>query len=226
MRAKVKISASPALKALAAKWWDEILCGFILLILALFLLGVDVIGINGPLSFILAAVGGLVLPVVLFFMATLVLPLLAFLTAAVAALVAAAAGLFTLLLAPLLTLLVTAVVLPVVTFFTGLVGTLTAWLAATWLGSLLAPVINVVTPLLLKFGPWLAGARNATWAYNKLKAIPFIAAILAAYFSAKSKQQKRQKPVIKAAKAIATPKVVKVKAKPSKRAPKRNARRR
>jgi hypothetical protein len=188
----------PAVKAFAAHWWDEILCGLILLILALFLLGVDV-GINGYVSIVLAAVGGLVLPVILFFVATLILPLLAFMGAIVAALVAVVTGLFTLLLAPVFTFLMSAVIVPVAAFFTGLASSLLAWLATTWLGTLLAPLINVVTPLLLKVGPWLTVTRNGTWLYNRLKGVPFVAAIGAAWFAARKKYGPRKAPAKKKA---------------------------
>lgn len=159
-------------KYLLTNYWDEALAALILLILALFLLGYDWFGLNGYVSTLLALVGGLVLAVVGFVVATMVMPLvlmvLGFATALLAAVAAAWALVFTALIAPLLAFVVGTIVLPIVALVTGLISTLTAWLAGTWLGTLLMPVINTVSPLLVKFGPWVAAFRHSEWALTKV----------------------------------------------------------
>lgn len=158
--------------------WDWVLCFVVLCMLGMFLLGYDVIGLNGPLAGVLGLVGGLVLPIILLVFA----PIILFIGGLVTMLVAFVTALFMMLLAPLLGFLVGAVVLPLITFVTGMVTALMAWLATTWLGVLLAPVINAVTPFLIQYGPWLALGRNVNWFYDKVYKNRHVKKVVDAYW--------------------------------------------
>lgn len=133
------------------KYWEWLLCGFVLVNLGLFLLGHDWFGLNGLVAMALALLGSLVTAIIGFLMATLVVPMLALVTGVVGAFI----GLVTVLLA----FVVGGIFTPIAAAVVGAIYALFGWLATTWLGSLLLPLYSTLWPLVLKIAPWLTTSK-------------------------------------------------------------------
>jgi 4-amino-4-deoxy-L-arabinose transferase-like glycosyltransferase len=145
--------------------WDWLLCGLVLLSLGLFLLGHDVLGLNGYVATVLGVVAALLATLVGFVMATLVLPMVGLITAVIGAFV----GVVTVVLA----FIVGGIFTPIAAFVVGMIYSLLGWLATTWLGSLLMPVYSTVGPLVLKIAPWLTTSKFAIKFYDWLDDQPW-----------------------------------------------------
>lgn len=145
--------------------WDWLLCGFVLLSLALFLLGHDALGLNGYVATGLGIVGAILATLIGFIMATLVLPMVGLITAVIGAFV----GVVTVVLA----FVVGGIFTPIAAFVVGAIYSLLGWLATTWLGTLLMPVYTTVGPLVLKIAPWLTTSKFALKFYDWLDDQPW-----------------------------------------------------
>lgn len=162
--------------------WDWVLCVITLMVLALFLVGHDLFGMNGYVAGVLGLVGGLVLPVVLLIVGVVLAPLFLLVGGLVTMVLGLLTGLFMLVVAPVLGFVVGAVVVPLVAFITGSITALLGWLATTWLGALVMPVVKVASPFVMQYGPWLAFSKNAAWLYGKVKGNKTVKKVMAAYF--------------------------------------------
>jgi MFS family permease len=138
--------------------WEWLLCGFVLLSLGLFLLGHDLLGLNGYWATLLALLASVLATLVGFVMATLVLPLVGLITAIIGAFI----GLVTVILA----FLVGGIFTPLAAAVVGAIYSLLGWLATTWLGSLLMPLYSTLGPLVLKVAPWLTTSKYAVKIYD------------------------------------------------------------
>lgn len=147
-------------------WWEWIFCTFTLLALALFLTGYDLLGLNGPLSTLLAVLGGLIGAILSFIAATLIFPIIALITGAVTALIAAVTGLLGILIGGIFT--------PIAALFAGWVTSIFTWVAGTWLGTLLMPVYSVLAPIVLKISPWITVSKSAGKALKSADKVPFL----------------------------------------------------
>src|SRR4051812_26745809 len=118
--------------------WEWFVLLAVLVVLALFVLGQDLLGLNGLMSSAVALAGAAVTTLAAFIMVALIGPLLALCSALVVALMS------------LVGLLVSTLVVPVVGFAAGLFGMVATWLAGTWVGVMLSPVYGLVAPIMLK----------------------------------------------------------------------------
>lgn len=166
--------------------WDWLLCGMVMLSLALFLLGYDWFGLNGYVSTLLGIVGAILATLVGFIMATLILPMVGLITAVIGAFV----GVVTVILA----FVVGGIFTPIAAFVVGLIYSLLSWLATTWLGTLLMPVYSTVGPLVLKVAPWLTTSKFALKFYDWLDDQPWWPQALVLTKTGKKKPIKKPTP--------------------------------
>lgn len=125
--------------------WEWFVLFAVLILLALFLLGLDWFGLNGLTSSVMALVGALLSTILAFVMAALIGPLIALITGLVATLI-----------------------MPVLALGTGLFGTVVGWLATTWVGALFTPAYAMVAPVILKISPLLTMGKYGHKAYDWL----------------------------------------------------------
>jgi hypothetical protein len=118
--------------------WEWFLLGFILLILALYLMGHKLFGLSGLMSSAFAFGGAIVT-------ALLIVPLMAVITGLMASLI-----------------------VPVVALFTTLFSTVVGWLAATWVGAMFSPVYAMIAPVILKISPLLTMGKYGRKIYDWL----------------------------------------------------------
>lgn len=130
----------------------------VLAILALFVTGHKLFGLNGPLAALLGILGGLTTALISFILATLIVPLVALLVGFVTAVIAAFTGIFAFLVGGIFT--------PLLAILTGWLGSIVAWLATTWLGTLLMPIYNLLAPIVLKIVPFITTSKYAVKVYN------------------------------------------------------------
>ncbi len=172
--------------------WEWLLCGGVLTNLALFLLGKDVFGLHQGMAVGLALLGGLVLAIMGFLMATLVLPMVALVTGVIGAFIGA--------IALLLAFVVGGIFTPLAAVVVGAIYSLLGWLATTWLGTLLMPFYTTLGPLVLKIAPWLTTSKFLITFYDWLDDQPWWPQALVLT------PKMTKKPVAKKAKKLPKPK--------------------
>jgi hypothetical protein len=118
--------------------WEWLLLGFVVLILALYLMGHKLFGLSGLMSSAFAFGGAVVTTL-------LIVPVMAILSGLVATLI-----------------------VPIAALFTTLFSTIVGWLAATWVGALFSPVYAMIAPMILKISPLLTMGKYGRKAYDWL----------------------------------------------------------
>ncbi|HEX2859360.1 MAG TPA: hypothetical protein VHP58_04085 [Alphaproteobacteria bacterium] len=141
--------------------WEWFALLAVLVLLALYVLGMDWFGLNGLLSSGFALGGALATTLIAFIMAALIGPLVALVTAAIGALIAA------------IGIIIGTLITPLIAFGVGIFSTLVTWLAGTWVGAMLTPIYTMLAPIVLKISPFLTTGKYAHKAYDWLDDQPW-----------------------------------------------------
>lgn len=136
--------------------WEWFVLLGTLILLTLFVLGIDFFGLNGALSSLFALGGALATTLIAFIMAALIGPLIALVTALIGGVIAALGA------------IVATLIMPIVALGTGLFTTVVGWLAGTWVGAMFTPIYTMVAPIILKISPLLTMGKYGHKFYDWL----------------------------------------------------------
>lgn len=148
------------------RFWEWTLCAFVVLVLTLFVLGRDWLGLNNHLSMVYATGISVVTAILTFITVTVLLPIIGLVTSLISVALAT-------LILPLLTIIttflaaVTAALITVTAPLLALVSTLWAWLMSTWIGAaIIGPLQSTFWPVVSKIAPWITVGRGGRWIWD------------------------------------------------------------